>query len=366
MKHNRIKVIFVDIVKTLGIFMVATALCYLLDYFHVNELNFIIIYVLGILLTAIVTSGYAYSSVLSVVSVLAYDFCFTVPRLTFHFHDRKYIVTFILMFAVGIIVSALMFQFKKRMTEIARLNVEKEKLKGEAEKEQLKATLLRSISHDLRTPLTTIKNGAEVLLDNEDLDVAERNNVLGDIEYKANWTIRLVENLLSLSRIDNEHLSVHKSDEAVEEIVPEAVRSIGGILENRHIHYDMPEEFMLVPMDATLIIETIGNILVNAVRHTASDGNIWIKVFDSGKNAVFRISNDGEPIGSNDIDHIFEMYYTDMHNKKDRGVGLGLPICKLIIAAHGGKICARNTDNGRVQFEFTLPMEVDNGEHFSS
>lgn len=360
MKTKKIRIILIDSAITIGIVLVATGLSYLLDYFHIHEFNFIIIYVLGILMTAIFTNGYIYSTISSVLSVLAYDFFFTTPRLTFHFMDM-YLVTIILMFAVGITVSALTFQFKKKMAQINNLNIEKEKLKSAAEKEQLKATLLRSISHDLRTPLTTIKNGAEVLLDNEDLDVAERNNVLSDIQYKANWTIRLVENLLSLSRIDNEKLTVQKTEEAVEEIIPEAVRSIKGILEDRKIHYEMPDDLMLVPMDATLIIQTIGNILVNAVRHTESNGNIWIRVFNSGKNAVFRISNDGEPIQDKDIDHIFEMYYTDMNCKNERGVGLGLPICKLIITAHGGQINARNTDDGRVRFEFTLPMEERDG-----
>lgn len=224
----------------------------------------------------------------------------------------------------------------------------------------MKATLLRSISHDLRTPLTTMKNGAEVLLDNQSIEDSDRREILSSIVEKADWTIRLVENLLSLSRIDQENLTVKKKPEALEEIIPQAIRTVHGALGNRKIHYDMPAELLLVPVDATLIIQTISNILGNAIKHTADNGNITIKVWNAGKNSVFRISNDGAPIQEEDLPHIFEAYYKGGDSIENNGVGLGLSICKLIIVAHGGKITARNSDLG-VVFEFTLPMEDNNG-----
>ncbi len=346
---------------TVLVFCLGTGFCFLLDYFKINDLNFLIIYILGILLVAVFTRGYAYSAILSVVSVFGYNFFFTDPRWTLKIDDSKYLVTFFLMVAVGLGISALTFQLKKKMAQINSLNVEKMKLKSDAEKEQLKATLLRSISHDLRTPLTTIKNGAEVLLENPEIESADRNEILGDIISKADWTIRLVENLLSLTRIDSKKLTVKKTPEALEEVLPQAVRNVSGILGKRHIHYDMPEEMLVVPMDATLIMQVIGNILSNAVKHTDEDGNIWIKVWDTGKNAVFRIGNDGASIREEDLPHIFEMYYTGGSDRNSEGVGLGLSICKLIVTAHGGQISARNAESGGVIFEFNLPMEDNNG-----
>lgn len=363
---NLIKAIAIDISIALSAFIVSTGICYLLQYFKVDVLNYIIIYILGILLTAVFTKGYIYSALLSVVSVFGYNFFFTVPKYTFHFNDKMYMVTFVLMFAVGIVTSAITFQLKRKMLQINALNLEKTQLKSDAEKEQLKATLLRSISHDLRTPLTTMKNGAEIVLEKQDLSVEDRTEILNDIVAKANWTIRLVENLLSLSRIDNEKLTVKKVPEAVEEIIPQSVRNCKGVLGNRKIHYEMPEEFLLVPMDATLIMQTIGNILINAARHTSENGNIWIKVWNTGRNAVFRISNDGEKIRDEDLPHIFEMYYTVGDCQRGKGVGLGLSICKLVIAAHGGQISARNAEDGKVVFEFTLPMEEKNGRDINS
>lgn len=358
---NIIKCTLIDSSITLGAFGICTALCFLLDYFNINNLNFLIIYVLGVLITAVFTKGYTYSSVLSAISVFGYNFLFTIPRYTFHFNDKMYLITFILMFAVSIIISTVTFQLKKRMAQINNLNMDRAKLKSDAEKEQLKATLLRSISHDLRTPLTTIKNGAEMVMSNQSIDNEAKAEILGDIIAKADWTVRLVENLLSLSRIDSEHLTVKKSPEAIEEVLPQAVRTVQGILGNRKITFKAPSELMLVPMDATLIIQTIANILNNAVKHTTDNGNIEISVFNSGKNAVFRVANDGNLIRDDDLLHIFEMYYTVGDCTSEKGVGLGLAICKLIIRAHGGHINARNTNDGQVVFEFTLPMENKNG-----
>ncbi len=358
-KQLSIKQILLQILITLGLFIACTGICYLLDFFQIDNRNYLILYILGILLAAVFTRGYVYSLCLSALSVFGYNFFFTVPRYTFHFYDRSYLVTFLLMLVTGIGISTITYQLKRKMEQINALNMEKAKIKSEAEKEQMKAMLLRSISHDLRTPLTTMKNGAEVLLCDDGIEKEDRREILSSIIDKANWTIRLVENLLSLSRIDSEHLTVKKQAEALEEIVPQAVRTVYGALGHRTIHYDMPADLMLVPMDATLIIQTISNILGNAIKHTSDDGNITIKVWNTGKSAVFRISNDGELIRKEDLPHLFEAYYKGGDNVQDNIGGLGLSICKLIVTAHGGEITARNSER-EVIFEFTLPMEESN------
>ncbi|MEG1528789.1 MAG: DUF4118 domain-containing protein [Clostridia bacterium] len=349
----------INIGFTIFVFAACTGICCLLDYFSINVLNFLIVYILGVLVTAVFTKGYWYSSVLSIVSVFGYNFFFTVPRFTFRFIDQSYWVTFVLMFVISLIISFVMYQLKKRYEQIADLNFEKLNLQKETEKEQMKATLLRSLSHDLRTPLTTIKEGAELILNNPKIADSDKIEILTDISEKAEWTVRLVENLLSLTRINSDNLTVKKAPEAVEEIIPQAVRTIDGILGRRKIYYGLPKELLLVPMDATLVMQAISNILNNAIKHTADNGNIWINVFSSGKNAVFRISNDGEKIKDADIDHIFEMYFTTGDQKTGSSVGIGLAICKLIISAHGGEIEVRQDEN-KVTFEFNLPLEEKN------
>lgn len=350
------KKIINNILIASGSFIVCTYICFLLDYFNINDLNFLIIYILGILVTAAFTNGYLYSSILSIVSVFGYNFFFIVPKLSFKINDIMYMVTFVLMFVVGLGISTVTFQLKKRIMQVAQLNMEKMVLKNHAEKEQVKATLLRSISHDLRTPLTTIKSGAELILDCPNLETIDKEEILNDIIYKSDWTIRLVENLLSLTRIDSEKLTVKKHKEVLEEIIPQAIRNINGIIGGREIHYDMPKDMIIVPMDATLIIQGVTNILTNAIKHTKDNGNLWIKIWDTGKNVIIRISNDGEPIEAKDLPHVFESYFTTGDKTSEGGIGLGLAICKLIVSAHGGQIEARNAEN-KVIFEFSLPTE---------
>lgn len=360
-EKNSVKRTALCILITFAAFAVCTGLCFLLDYFKVKDLNFIIIYVLGILLTAVLTNGLVYSAALSVISVLGYNFFFTVPRFSLKIDDLMYLVTFFLMLFVGLGIGLVTEKMKKRMRQINDLNMEKMRLKNDMEKEEVKAMLLRSISHDLRTPLTTIKSGAQFIYDNPDISEEDRSEILSDIIEKTDWTVRLVENLLSLTRIDSENLTVRKRPEAVEEVVPQAVRTVRGQLGGRKIHYELPDELLLVPMDATLIMQVIGNILVNAVRYTTEENNIWIKVWNAGGHAVFRISNDGAPIAEKDLPHVFEKYYTTGDTAAGNNVGLGLAICKLIVTAHGGGITARSAD-GKVTFEFTLPMEEKNAD----
>lgn len=362
-KKDTVKKTAFCILITFAAFAVCTGLSFLLDHFGVKDLNFIIIYVLGILLTAVLTEGIVYSAALSVISVLGYNFFFTVPRFSFKIDDLMYLVTFFLMFFVGLGIGLVTDKMKKRMRQINDLNLEKMRLKNDMEKEEVKAMLLRSISHDLRTPLTTIKSGAQLICDSPRMSEEDRNEILSDIVEKTEWTIRLVENLLSLTRIDSEKLTVRKRPEAVEEVIPQAVRTVRGRLGGRKIHYDLPDAMLLVPMDATLIMQVIGNILVNAVRYTTEDNNIWIKVWNAGGHAVFRISNDGEPIAEKDLPHVFEKYYTTGDTAAGNNVGLGLAICKLIVTAHGGEITARSAD-GKVTFEFTLPMEDKDADSF--
>jgi two-component system, OmpR family, sensor histidine kinase KdpD len=356
MEKPNAKKIWFDIGITAASFAICTGICFLLDYFSVNNLNFLIIYILGVMFTAVFTDGFVYSTLLSILSVLGFNFFFTAPRYTFAVSDSSYLVTFLLMLAVGLAVSSITFQLKKRMAQVSSLKIEKAILQSDAEKEQAKTTLLQSVSHDLRTPLTTIKNGAQTLQDNPLLPLEERQEILSDITHKSDWTIKLIENLLSLTRIDSSSLTVKKREEALEEVIPQAVRTIQSDLGDRHIHYQMPEEFVLVPMDATLISQVLVNILSNAIKHTAADGNIWIEVRKTSSQALFRISNDGEPLREDETAEIFDMYYQKTDRSNENLAGLGLAICKLIIVAHGGVIDAKN-EAGRVVFSFTLPLQ---------
>lgn len=357
MQKNRL----LNFIKMLGIFIGATILCWGLDMFKVDVMNFMIIYVLGIMVCSIVIDGFLYSIVISLLSVLGFNFFFTIPRYSFKIDDPKYIVTIVLVVLVGIIVSSIVYKLKNYTRRVNDMKIEQIKLKSEMEKEQIKSTMLRGISHDLRTPLTTIKNGVGFIL-NSEVPLAEKKELGKRIEQKCDWTIRLMNNLLSLTRINEKNFTVKKNNELVEEIIPEAMRSVEDLIGNRKIHYDIPTELLIVPMDGILIIQVIANILSNAIRYTSDNGNIWIKVWNSGRQSIFRISNDGAPIKEEDLPHIFELYYST-DQKSGNEYGLGLAICKMIIEAHKGTIEARNL-NERVVFEFSLPLEEVYNEDF--
>ncbi|MEG1805940.1 MAG: DUF4118 domain-containing protein [Clostridia bacterium] len=352
MEQKQRKIIKVISLFTL-IYIGCTGICFLLDFFKIDNLNFIMIYILGVLFIAIFTDGYIVSLLFSLLCVASYNFFFTYPRMSLAVFDLKYIVTFVIMFAISIIVSRMTFNLKKKLIEINELNKEKFKIEQETEREKLKATMLRSISHDLRTPLTSISSGAELLLHDQNLSETDKKEILQNVIDESNWTVRLVEDLLLLTKVEANNLIVHKDDEAIEEIIPEAIRNIASIKGNRKITIDIPKDLMLVSMDATLIIQLLSNILNNAVKFTADDGKIKIQVFNSGSEAVFRVYNDGKKLSDDKIDKMFDLYYTDADRSS---TGIGLAVCKAIVAAHGGKISARNLSDG-VVFEFTLPME---------
>lgn len=343
------------ILFTLAIYVLCTAFCFLLDYLKIDNLNFIMIYILGVLFVAIFSEGNAVSVLFSVICVATYNFFFTSPRFSLAVFDLKYIVTFIIMLAISVIVSSMTFNLKKKLMEINLLTMEKFKIEKEKERETLKATMLRSVSHDLRTPLTSIGSGAELLLENQNLTEAEQRAILKNISEGARWTIRLVENLLLLTKVESKNLAIHLEDEAVEEIIPQAIRNIAEIKGDREIYVEIPKELMLVKMDATLIIQLISNILQNAIKFTKDDGKIRIQVFNTGRESVFRIYNDGEKLTDEQVEKIFDLYYT---NSDRASTGIGLAVCKAIVIAHKGKISARNSDAG-VVFEFSLPMSKE-------
>lgn len=354
---DRTKKIFKILILFFAIYVGCTGVSFLLDFFHINNLNFIMIYILGVMFIAIFSEGYIVSLLFSLLSVVSYNYFFTSPRYSLAVFDLKYIATFIIMFAISIIVSRMTFNLKKKLLEINNLNREKFKIEKETESEKLKATMLRSISHDLRTPLTSISSGAELLLCDNNLSIDERQEILKNIFDVTNWTIRLVEDLLVLTKCESNNLIVHRENEAIEEVVSQALRNIDSIKGGREIIVDIPKELMLVSMDATLIIQLLSNILNNAIKFTGDDGKIKLQIFNSGNSAVFRIYNNGRKFDNEKISKIFDLYYSDADRAS---TGIGLAVCKAIVLAHGGDINARNNDEG-VVFEFTLPIGENNG-----
>ncbi|MEY8355111.1 ATP-binding protein [Lachnospiraceae bacterium 54-53] len=232
--------------------------------------------------------------------------------------------------------------------------------------ERYRGNLLQAISHDLRTPLAGIMGTAEMLLNmtgQEDRRYALISGIYGD----ADWLHSLVENILSLTRLQDGKLVLHKQEEAAEEVVGAAVRHVSHLHPEYEISVTVPDELLLVPMDAKLIRQVLINLLDNAVKHTGPEDEISVSVRkeEKGNCAVFSVCDNGEGIDVSDIPNIFEMFYTSATRRSDvkLGVGLGLTICNAIVKAHGGSITAGNRRKGPgAEFIFTLPLEDNTHE----
>lgn len=503
---------WLDGLKTLGLIVGATLLSLILQALNISDQNIIMMYILSVLIISRVTVGYIYGIVASVITVIVFNYFFTVPYYTLHAIQEGYPITFLIMLLVALITSALTVRIKTQ----ARLAVEREhrtevlyeinkkllasrdlqstitvindyvsnifgrsaifyaqdpvdspsqtflqfpsdsdasfllsederavahwvfinkksagagtdtlmgagafympivsqgkvlgviglsctngnlsqnnrlflriiasqlemalerhylsneqrRMSIESEKEKLRSNLLRGISHDLRTPLTGILGASSAILENGNaLDKETQNTLVSNIKEDTQWLIRMVENLLSVTRINEGPMNVMKTPEAAEEIVAEAISRIRKRFFNRKITVKVPDELLMVPMDGTLIEQVIINLLENAVKHSPEVSIIEVNVRKIEDQALFEVSDHGSGISDQDYPYLFETYVPDGIRSTDssRGIGIGLSICKSIVNAHNGKIEAENKKIGGAVFRFTLPLEEseENGQ----
>ena len=237
---------------------------------------------------------------------------------------------------------------------------EKEESAILAQKEQLRANLLRSISHDLRTPLTSISGNASNFLSNGDkLDEETRRQLFTDIYDDSMWLINLVENLLSVSRLEENHLNLHFSSELVADVIDEALKHINRKRSEYHITVHHEDELLLAKMDAKLIVQVIINLVDNAIKYTPEGSHIDITTRVREGKAVISVADDGPGIPDEKKEKIFDMFYSGANHVADsrRSLGLGLSLCKSIVTAHNGTISVTDNRPQGTVFTFTLPME---------
>jgi two-component system sensor histidine kinase KdpD len=240
------------------------------------------------------------------------------------------------------------------------LSEKQQKSVMEMESERLRGNLLRAVSHDLRTPLTGILGATATILDNDDaLDKTVKRNLLQGVYEDASWLIHSVENILSITRMDEGKIEIKKNMEAVEEVVAEAVARIKKLTSNHTLQIDIPDDLVILPMDGILIEQVLINLIDNAIKYTPFGTIIEIKVQIDGEKVVFDVSDNGNGIAEEKLNLIFNRFYTTstMNNVGRHGTGLGLAICKSIITAHDGEITAFNNASGGATFRFVLPCK---------
>ena len=240
---------------------------------------------------------------------------------------------------------------------------EKEKAAVLAKNEQLRANLLRSISHDLRTPLTSISGNADTLLHSYNvLDEQTRKQIFTDIYDDAQWLTGLVENLLSITKIADGSVKLHLSDQVVDDIVSEALRHIDRRSAEHHITVDCGDEPLLVRVDAGLIVQVLINLVNNAIKYTPAGSNIWVTAALREDAVEICVSDDGHGIPNELKERVFEMFFTGGNPIGDsrRSLGLGLTLCQAIIHAHNGEMTLKENSPHGCIFSFIVPLSEVN------
>jgi len=248
--------------------------------------------------------------------------------------------------------------------------LEKEKLleskhfiETRARQEELRANLLREISHDLRTPLTTISGNAAVLIGNSVvLDETKKQKLYTDIYDDSQWLSKLVENLLSITKIGQGSVPLQIQPELVADVFQDALKHLDRHANEHSIQVVQEDDLLMAEMDARLIVQVVINLVNNAIKYTPTGSHIVLKAEKKDQKVLISVSDDGPGIDSTDLPHLFEMFYTGDNSRMDgrRGIGIGLSLCKSIAEAHGGAISVENRQPHGAVFHLTLKeAEVD-------
>jgi two-component system sensor histidine kinase KdpD len=307
------------------------------------------IFVLGVFLVSWRTQGYFFGIASSLISVLAVNWAFTYPYWAFDLISPECISSAAVMLIVATMTGALTTRLKQQ-----------EKLKAEAEKERMRGNLLRAVSHDLRTPLTSIYGSCSAIIDNFDSLPKQRQlMLLKDIQSDSQWLNRMVENLLSVTRVDADKVRLSKQSVVLEELIDALLVKFHKHYPEQAIQVAIPDDFVTIPMDPVLIEQVLMNLLENAVFHAHGMENLWLRVDIQNTNAVFSVEDDGCGISEERMDHLFTgLLDSEVPADSARSnMGIGLSVCRTIIKAHSSELKAENRPAGGAAFRFALKME---------
>jgi len=311
-------------------------------------------FILAVAVVARLTDGYIFGVLSSVAAVLLVNTVFTEPFGRFSLTMPSYPLTFAAMLLVSLLVSALTSQIKSQ-----------QKLQIEAEREKMRANLLRAIAHDIRTPLTSIMGASSTLLENKELGAVERDGLLAEIGKDAQWLVRVTENLLAVTKFSSKGARLNTEEEVVDEIVSASIVKFHKNNPQMPVHTILPDEIVLVPMDAVLIEQVLLNLMENVVFHGKYATQIGLSVRIGPQNAFFSVEDDGCGIDSAILPKVFDGYvHADDSGREGerRNMGIGLSVCRTIILAHGGNIQAYNRADGGAGFCFSLPLGKEEEE----
>ncbi len=242
--------------------------------------------------------------------------------------------------------------------ERARLADQAQQAHLQIEAERLRNSLLSSVSHDLRTPLSVITGSASALLESgSTLTPEARRDLIETVHEEAHRLNRLVRNLLDMTRLESGAVKVTKEWQEIEGVVGAALSRLDDQLRGRRVDVRFPPNLPLVPIDGVLVEQVFINLLENAAKYTPPGSPIEISAHPDERGLVVEITDEGPGIPKEFVDKIFEKFYRLPREHGGGGAGLGLAICRGIVEAHGGRIWADNREDGGAVFRFTIPIE---------
>ena len=317
---------------------------------HINSM-IPMFYVLGVFLIAIFTDGYIYSVASAVISaILAAHMFSTIGGVEYTYN----IITGVVIIIFVALLTCTVTTTVKRARRIKESSV----------REHMKANLMRAVSHDLRTPLTSIYASSSAILDNfDDLTDEQRIELVKEIRTESHGLIRMVENLLSVTKINNENVELTMTDTVLEELIDSVAVKYNRHFPEMPLSLDIPEEFVSIPMDAMLIAQVLFNLLENSVVHGVGMTELLLRVTLDGDRVSFEVRDNGCGLRKDRLDEIFDEYYFSTLVNNDtvtrRNMGIGLSVCYAIIKAHNGTLTAENNDSGGASFKFSLRRSTD-------
>ena len=346
----------IDGAVSVTLFLLTAVLCMALrELDRANDTSYVaVIFLLDVFLTAMLTEGYFFSVLSAVMSVLAVDYVFTAPYWAVSFVITGFPLTFFVMMFISIATGMIVSRARKAAAVVR-----------EAERQRTYADLLRAVSHDIRTPLTGIMGATNVLLEQDgELTEEQRRALLTDAHEDAQWLIRVVENLLSVTRIGGEVAKLNKSWEAPEEVIEGATAKFAKRHPEITVKVMVPDELLLVPMDPLLMQQVLTNLLENAAIHGGGVTQVTISLEKSSEYAVIYVTDNGCGIAREKMPTLFDgSADSGSWGDMKRNMGIGLSVCRTIVMAHGGSIYAENKETGGAMFRIVLPMEEDYNEN---
>jgi two-component system sensor histidine kinase KdpD len=306
---------------------------------------FVLVFPFGVLL-ATVRFGIGPAVLTAVANVLVFDFVFVPPYLAFAVPGLKDGVTLAVMVAVAGLASVLAEQLRREVRKARR----------QSEVEHLRNALLSALSHDLRTPLTVLV-GASAALCEERLDPVQRRDFSQMVAAESRRLNRLVGNLLELTRLESGHAPITQSAQAIDEAIGAAITRLERQLEGHDVRTHLAEGVPLIFFDPILIEQVVINLIENAIRHGSPGTPIEIRVRTEKDAVVVDVADRGPGVPHGHEERVFEKFHRAPNAAQgDGGIGLGLTICRAIIAAHDGRIALANRPGGGAVVTFTLPV----------